>query len=48
MSSKEKEELQNTFQEIDKNGDGTVSKEELLTGKIVNLSIAYIKLYKGD
>ncbi|CAD8061384.1 unnamed protein product [Paramecium sonneborni] len=40
VSSQEKDDLQKIFQEIDKNGDGTVSKEELLA--------AYIKIYKGD
>ncbi|CAD8200199.1 unnamed protein product [Paramecium octaurelia] len=40
ITSQEKDELMKNFQEIDKNGDGTVSKEELLN--------AYIKLYKGD
>ncbi|CAD8044646.1 unnamed protein product [Paramecium primaurelia] len=40
VSSQEKDDLLKTFQDIDKNGDGTVSKEELLA--------AYMKIYKGD
>ncbi|CAK75108.1 unnamed protein product (macronuclear) [Paramecium tetraurelia] len=40
VSSQEKDDLLKIFQDIDKNGDGTVSKEELLA--------AYLKIYKGD
>ncbi|CAD8141750.1 unnamed protein product [Paramecium pentaurelia] len=40
VQSQEKDDLLKTFQDIDKNGDGTVSKEELLA--------AYMKIYKGD
>ncbi|CAD8139837.1 unnamed protein product [Paramecium pentaurelia] len=40
VSSQEKDDLLKIFQDIDRNGDGTVSKEELLA--------AYMKIYKGD
>lgn len=40
MTSNEKEELRKNFEELDKNGDGMVSKDELFR--------AYKKLYGGD
>ncbi|CAD8125723.1 unnamed protein product [Paramecium sonneborni] len=40
VTNQEKDDLLKIFQEIDKNGDGTVSKEELYQ--------AYLKIHKGD
>ncbi|CAD8053433.1 unnamed protein product [Paramecium sonneborni] len=40
VSNQQKNDLQKIFLDIDRNGDGTVSKEELLA--------AYLKMYKGD
>ncbi|KAM3136552.1 hypothetical protein pb186bvf_011355 [Paramecium bursaria] len=48
ISSQEKEEMLKSFQEIDNNGDGTVSKEELFQGTPNLISIAYVKVFKGD
>ncbi|CAD8118042.1 unnamed protein product [Paramecium sonneborni] len=40
VTTQEKDDLLKIFQDIDKNGDGTVSKDELFQ--------AYLKIYKGD
>ena len=46
ITSNEKEEIRMTFQNLDKNHDGLLSREELIEGKLI-IKKNFLKLNKG-